>query len=376
MQLGYALAVRHAFPLESASRLVAAPVLAWALLGCNAIFGIEKQQPLSQGAGGASATTSTTVSGGGSASGSGGGGTTGECTPGEARGCYSGPPATENVGACSSGEQSCRNNGTWGLCMDEVLPTAEVCGNAIDEDCDGALDNFCLSDEAVVVRYYIDESGSGMPAANIDDSTASPLDLNLTYSGGLNFTEIDGSRALNFPTSGTDSGAYATSAAKVDSARDGHTQATIEWVGAVQTTDPAGSPVLYIGSGIDGDLTVMTNVGLGIELYLGGIQPEAAWVGTLGGSRKVHHLLIDLFAGTAELFIDGVAEGTPQAVAPPVFIIPAFSEMVVGNAASGNRSFVGHLSYLAIYNRLLSEQERADHYARLSAGDDETAPLP
>ncbi|MGK3989216.1 hypothetical protein WME99_39590 [Sorangium sp. So ce136] len=66
------------------------------------------------GMGGADNVTSTSSTGGG-----------GECQP-----CYEGPPETRDVGACKSG---CLQDG---VCDDDVLPKAERCATADDENCD------------------------------------------------------------------------------------------------------------------------------------------------------------------------------------------------------------------------------------------------
>lgn len=60
------------------------------------------------------------------------------CTNGTSRSCYDGPGGTKNVGACSSGMETC-SGGTWGSCQGQVKPTSESCdGN--DNDCDGQTD--------------------------------------------------------------------------------------------------------------------------------------------------------------------------------------------------------------------------------------------
>ncbi len=68
-----------------------------------------------------------------------------ECEPRFMRDCYSGPPGTANVGACTVGSEECNDEGSaFGACIGEVLPGAEVPtpeGEApVDEDCDGMTD--------------------------------------------------------------------------------------------------------------------------------------------------------------------------------------------------------------------------------------------
>ena len=60
------------------------------------------------------------------------------CTPGETRPCYEGPSGTQDVGICKSGVATCVEDGTdWSECIGQVLPLPEICGNGIDENCDG-----------------------------------------------------------------------------------------------------------------------------------------------------------------------------------------------------------------------------------------------
>ncbi|MFO0602317.1 MAG: hypothetical protein U0324_04035 [Polyangiales bacterium] len=64
----------------------------------------------------------------------------GECAPGDARSCYTGPSGTRGVGACAAGTQRCGADRLWpAACAGEVTPRPEVCDGA-DNDCDGAAD--------------------------------------------------------------------------------------------------------------------------------------------------------------------------------------------------------------------------------------------
>ncbi len=60
------------------------------------------------------------------------------CYPGARVDCYDGPPGTQGIGQCSAGTRFCGEFGAWGSCEGASVPTAEICGNERDENCDGA----------------------------------------------------------------------------------------------------------------------------------------------------------------------------------------------------------------------------------------------
>ncbi|MBI5874271.1 MAG: C39 family peptidase [Deltaproteobacteria bacterium] len=65
------------------------------------------------------------------------------CTAGQTQACsYSGPAGTENVGICRAGSKTCQG-GYWASCQGEVLPQQEVCGDGLDNNCDGQIDEGC-----------------------------------------------------------------------------------------------------------------------------------------------------------------------------------------------------------------------------------------
>lgn len=61
-----------------------------------------------------------------------------ECEPGETQECYDGPSGTAGVGICKKGTATCFDDGAgWTECEDQVLPEPEICGDDIDQNCDG-----------------------------------------------------------------------------------------------------------------------------------------------------------------------------------------------------------------------------------------------
>jgi hypothetical protein len=66
-----------------------------------------------------------------------------QCWPGEVQRCgYTGPAGTVGVGECRTSTRACNAAGTqWGACTGEVTPQPEVCANALDEDCNGNVND-------------------------------------------------------------------------------------------------------------------------------------------------------------------------------------------------------------------------------------------
>ena len=75
------------------------------------------------------------------------------------RPCYDALPSTEGVGECRGGVQAC-DGGEFGRCVDQVLPTDEIC-NGLDDDCDGMVD-----ETGSAGLWYPDDDDDGFGAAD------------------------------------------------------------------------------------------------------------------------------------------------------------------------------------------------------------------
>jgi hypothetical protein len=99
----------------------------------------------------------------------------GECQPGDVDPCYDGPQATRGVGVCTDGARTCQDSGIWGRCLGQTLPSTEICGNALDENCDGSL-------------YALDEDGDGWTTCDgdcCDDEVFGCIDAHLVNPGAF-----------------------------------------------------------------------------------------------------------------------------------------------------------------------------------------------
>lgn len=101
-----------------------------------------------------------------------------ECTAGATRACYTGATGTRNVGICHDGMQTCAvasGRSMWPAgCAGEVRPAAaEVCGNRLDDNCNGAVDEgcggtlTCPGDQTVLAGRPISLTAMGMGLTNI-----------------------------------------------------------------------------------------------------------------------------------------------------------------------------------------------------------------
>ena len=110
--------------------------------------------------------------------------------------CYGGPPGTLGVGVCRGGVASCVDGDAgraWSSCVGEVLPGVEICGNGLDDDCDGEIDEAdgitgvrcpglaCRPDAVERCGNGLDDDCDGYP----DDGCPATAESQACYGGPL-----------------------------------------------------------------------------------------------------------------------------------------------------------------------------------------------
>ena len=102
------------------------------------------------------------------------------CVPGTMSVCYSGAAGTLGVGICQAGQQTCNALGTgFGACIGEVLPQPETCLDAVDNDCNGDINEDgagCLCAPSTKASCYTGPAGTlGVGLCKGGMRTCSPL---------------------------------------------------------------------------------------------------------------------------------------------------------------------------------------------------------
>jgi hypothetical protein len=83
------------------------------------------------------------------------------CTPNSTASCYSGPAGTQGVGACVAGTKTCNAAGTaYSACVGEVLPQPESCLTAVDDNCDGQVNEGCICTPNSTASCYSGPAGT------------------------------------------------------------------------------------------------------------------------------------------------------------------------------------------------------------------------
>ena len=114
------------------------------------------------------------------------------CSEGADQACYSGPGATRGVGECRDGSQRCVTTTTgtdWGSCGGDRLPGREICGDDLDNDCDGTAEEGCLCDLGADQACY-----TGAPATRSVGECRDGLQTCIETSSGTDYGSCSGDR--------------------------------------------------------------------------------------------------------------------------------------------------------------------------------------
>lgn len=115
------------------------------------------------------------------------------CVPDTTSRCYEGPGGTQGVGECKEGVKKCNISGTgFGPCVGQLLPAADDCATAADEDCDG------LSPPCPIMPW-----SKGAPGANFSDVSAIAADAsNNVIVAGYFYSTLDFGAGTLFASGG------------------------------------------------------------------------------------------------------------------------------------------------------------------------------
>ena len=214
------------------------------------------------------------------------------CSPPDTQDCYGGGPETITaMGAprapCTSGTQTCGDDGRWAACVGQTLPEPEEC-NAVDDDCDGTTDEdvpgvgaACAAGEGTCRR-----EGTMACLGSILWCSASPGAPATETCNGLD-DDCDGITD-DVEAAGMDPGV-----GDVCSAGVGGCQRNGVWVcdlveQALACNAQAGQPGVETCDGIDNDCDTLTDEGLGLGAVCtvgqGACQRQGAMVCGPGGA--------------------------------------------------------------------------------------------
>ncbi|WP_438022032.1 LamG-like jellyroll fold domain-containing protein [Sorangium sp. So ce233] len=264
-------------------------------------------------------------------------------------------------------------------------------GGAGGADC--TRDASCLTDDALVARYFLDEAKAGSAPTQVEDAAATPMPLALTHGPEMSFAaDGAGHTGLSWTTAGADGRASALiDGTKIQSALQGAVAGTIEAVLRVAEVVEGGSRIVHIGTGAEGGrLTLRSEAPGQIVFWWNGDHCGGAWDAELPERAVVHGVFDSTVqepaADRLRLYINGAPARRRSSVGgycgmhvsvPPLgttLDLPDGRHLVLGNRELGGRTFSGALYYAALYARALTAAEIARHTAALLASDDRPGP--
>lgn len=102
---------------------------------------------------------------------------------------------TNQFGICADGLRDCKPGGVWGDCVPIAQPIDEICGDYLDNDCDGDIDENCVDeceedsdcdDKNICTDEFCDTTGHCICVFNTADcNDAIPNSINDVCSYGI-----------------------------------------------------------------------------------------------------------------------------------------------------------------------------------------------
>ncbi|HEY5922208.1 MAG TPA: LamG-like jellyroll fold domain-containing protein [Kofleriaceae bacterium] len=253
----------------------------------------------------------------------------------------------------------------------EPSDAASSDGDGVDVD----MRTDVLTTRGLVARYFIDEASAGIDPTALVDSAPNPLALPLTYSAGFNFKQLPHGWGLQWTSISEDGRASVSVAGTKLAALASSKTWTYEVVLDVRMQGTQ-SRIMGVNNNVSnyGNASLLTGSATDLRLYM---EPEvASWNGNidLARGRTVLHAVVATTAASdrATVSIDGmlVARNSNDFAPSTMPIFGATDFFTLGNVEGSSRSFVGDLSYAAVYDVALTEAKIAANTALLLANDD------
>jgi hypothetical protein len=190
------------------------------------------------------------------------------CIPNSMTSCYTGPMGTLNVGECKAGMQLCNAQGTaYGACTGEVIPVAESCNTAGDDDCDGQVNEQCNAVWTKRIGSVLDEDIFDVAVDSAGNIIVVGQFQGMVDFGGGTFTTPNGNSDIfvaKYDAAGNHLWSKQYGANGIDGARSVAVDATgnVLVTGSFQSTvDFGGGPFASVGGSHDIFVLVLDSAG-------------------------------------------------------------------------------------------------------------------
>ena len=235
-----------------------------------------------------------------------------------------------------------------------------------------------LTDDGVVVRYFLDDYRRGAPPNGGTAKDAGPmpvLDLPFVMQGGQPaYDASSGNSGLTWTNASNNGRAIAPVIDTKIMDLDGLTEFTLEIVVDIEAANGAGTRYIHIGTSNDHSIALVSDNPQSMHLRTHASNGTAFWDPDLTNGRTVCTVVVDLSLMGADryrLFLNGSEEVDATSSQNLEMVqIDAGHSISLGNRTDGDRAMVGTLFYAAIYDRALSPDEVQQNADALGNSDD------